>query len=124
MICNHDDEKLNGRRAIIKSHILTRKTSFFATKEGDIKLQLLGSDQSELLVKLDNVILPQTVTIIDDELFFASQLPASPIKYSARKGRVTHYYDHDQTVSVMFGCDTGKHKEKFLECYIPILTLF
>jgi hypothetical protein len=112
-----DNSKLHHRSALIKSHFLSQKTSAVAADESLVTLTLLSSQSSELRnvnlpnqelqLKLKDVFLPHNVTVIDNQLLLSPRR-AAPVTVSARKGRVMQHHTGDETVSVVFGCDTGK----------------
>jgi hypothetical protein len=105
-----DDGKLNGRRALIQSHILFSKSKNGKNGAEKVTLALVGSRPKKLRLQLKCLQLPADVTIIDGGLFMPPRI-APPVTVNSKKGRFIQYHAGDDTISVMFGCDEGTYHE-------------
>lgn len=99
LILEHENSMLKHRHALIKSHVLSSKIN--ATDKRTVRLQL---DEQELIVELKHVQFPNEVKVIDQELVLASR--SLSVMVHSKTGRVFQHHS-DQTVSVIFGCETG-----------------
>ncbi len=107
-ICYPDDGKLNGRRALINSHILCSKSKHGEKGVQKVKVALVGRRAKKIKLQLNCLQLPAEVAIFDGGLFLPPRL-APPVTVNFKRGRFIQYHAGDDSISVMFGCDEGMH---------------
>ena len=131
-IVNHPNSKLNGKNAWIKKHVCSdvscvnvsechgwNDRTFQVTVEGHAK----ELDMRAWHLDLD---MQGSFVIKDDQLFHKSEVPAKSVNLpeTGTMGRVLQHNPMNQTVSVVFGCDTGvmsslkpgSEEHRFKEC--------
>ncbi len=112
-IQGHDDPSLNGRRGLINSSFFHNiNVSSIGSEYMCYVIQYGGGSGSrEIPVNLKNLKLPDNVKFVDGQLFYPAQ-PVSSVTSDElvlpKRGRVLIHHTENDTVSVVFGCDTGE----------------
>ncbi len=102
-INNHDDVRLNGQHAVTNSHFLSWHVDTETTADCTIGVTLLETGE-RVEMKIKHLQLPDGVSRIHDGLFFTPK----PAIVTSRFGRVLQHHAHNNTVTVIFGCETGE----------------
>jgi hypothetical protein len=107
-----EDDSLNGKLARINSHFMSTKMTDVKAAKSTFSASILGEDSRNIKLKTNDIerLMKQfalDVTIVHGQLMYPAKL-LTPERFDSAKCRIMQYHAGDDTVSVIFGCDSGK----------------
>jgi hypothetical protein len=109
-ITNHENGDVHGKKGIIRSHVCSDTGSIDQAKHlSSRRVRVnVGTQGNQFDIRIGCLDLPPNVVCRDDQLFILPEEPVASVTIQTESiGRILQHHPLNNTVSVIFGCNTG-----------------